>query len=167
MPWTLCLGLWMLEKWLLLLCAFCVLLSSVGLIELIFQHRFTDLVQLPILWVAAACLYGLSRLLRSARPKFSDGRIIPIGDTLWRRRRSAGTVRVEKSGERWVWSYVPCHWKGWLLLLGVVAVANAALWLLRWLLHSQDDDARPFVVLPVAIIVGLVLAERHSPSQSQ
>lgn len=68
--------------------------------------------------------------------------------------------------DRWLWSYVPCHWKGWLLLLSTIAVANGAVWLLIWLLHAQDGDPRPFLVLPVAIIVGLVLAERHSPSRT-
>lgn len=68
--------------------------------------------------------------------------------------------------ERWVWSYVPCHWKGWLLLAGVVAAANAVLWLLIWLLHAQDNDARPYLVLPVAILAMWVLAERHSASRS-
>ncbi len=82
------------------------------------------------------------------------------------------TIRRNRQGreiwfERWLWSYMPCHWKGWLLLLAVIVAGNAAVWLAIWLLHAQDDDARPFMAIPVAVIAMWVLAERHSPSQSQ
>jgi hypothetical protein len=62
---------------------------------------------------------------------------------------------------------MPCHWKGWLLLIGGIVVVNAAVWLLVWLLHAREGDPRPFLVLPFGIIVVLVLAERHAPSRSR
>jgi hypothetical protein len=68
--------------------------------------------------------------------------------------------------DRWLWSYMPCHWKGWALIAGVVTAGNAALWMLIWLLHAKDDDPRPFLVLIPTGLIGLVLAERHSTSKT-
>jgi hypothetical protein len=62
---------------------------------------------------------------------------------------------------------MPCHWKGWAALAGIIVTGNAVLWLLIWLLHAGDGDARPFLVLPPTIIAGLFLAERHSPSRPE
>jgi len=67
--------------------------------------------------------------------------------------------------DRWLWGYMPCHWKGWLLTLGGIFTVNASIWLLIWLLHAQGDDQRPFLALPIGIIAILLLAERHSPSR--
>jgi hypothetical protein len=84
-------------------------------------------------------------------------------------RRSFAPVRLNREGRevwsnRWGPSYMPCHWKGWALLIGAIITTNAALWLLIWLLHAPADDPRPFLVLPLGIIAALVLAERHSSS---
>jgi hypothetical protein len=68
--------------------------------------------------------------------------------------------------ERWLWSYIPCHWKGWALIAGVALSANAACWLLIWLLHAKDNDGRPFLVLIPTVLAAWVLADRHSPPKS-
>jgi hypothetical protein len=94
--------------------------------------------------------------IEAARSQYAPGCMI-------RRNRQGREIWFD----RWLWSYLPCHWKGWSLLLGVVAAANGVLWLLIWLLHAQEDDWRPFLVLPAAIIAGLILSERHSPSRSE
>lgn len=87
-------------------------------------------------------------------------------------RRSCAPIRRNKEGreiwfDRWLWSYMPCHWKGWVLIATIAASANSGVWLLIWLFHAKDDDAGPFffLLLPM-VIVGWVMAERHSPSRS-
>jgi hypothetical protein len=69
--------------------------------------------------------------------------------------------------DRWLWSYMPCHWKGWVLLLGSVIIVNASVWLLMWLTNADADDPRPFLALPVGIIALLIVVERHSPSRME
>lgn len=34
--------------------------------------------QIPLLWLLSAAFYGLSRLTRNRRPKFTDGRVKPV-----------------------------------------------------------------------------------------
>ncbi len=80
------LGFWMLEKWLLICGAFAVLISLFGLVEAVVHRALPALITLPVAWAAAAGLYGLSRLIRSTRPKFDNGRTMPIGEAIWRRR---------------------------------------------------------------------------------
>jgi hypothetical protein len=67
--------------------------------------------------------------------------------------------------DRWFWSYMPCHWKGWVLIASVAMLVSAAVWALIVMLHPQDGDPRPFLVLPVGFVVLRVLAERHSTSK--
>ncbi len=62
---------------------------------------------------------------------------------------------------------MPCHWKGWALILGGVITVNASVWLLIWLTHAGGDDLRSFLPLPVGIIGLLIVAERHSPSRME
>ena len=69
--------------------------------------------------------------------------------------------------ERWLWSHMPCHWKGWLAIAGCLLTTLALLWLLIWLLHPSDGDVRPFLVLPIGVVVMHILAERHSPSETK
>lgn len=69
--------------------------------------------------------------------------------------------------DRWLWSYMPCHWKGWALIASVVLPMVAAVLILTLMLHPDDGDPRPFLVLPIGFVVLLVLAERHSPSKPQ
>ena len=66
-----------------------------------------------------------------------------------------------------LWSWMPCHWKGWALIFGVVAAANACLWVLIWIAGTinEPDAAWPFLALFPFIGIGWWLAERHSPSR--
>lgn len=83
------------------------------------------------------------------------------------------TVRRNKQGreiwfERWLWSWMPCHWKGWALIAGVVVTANACLWLLLWGTGAmnQSDASWPFLIIFPFVGLSWWLAERHSPSRS-
>jgi hypothetical protein len=79
------------------------------------------------------------------------------------------TVRRNKAGreiwfERVAWTGFPCHWKGWALIAGVPAAANASVWLLVGLsgaLNKPDVDW-PFLILLPFVVFGVVLAERHT-----
>jgi peptidoglycan/LPS O-acetylase OafA/YrhL len=70
--------------------------------------------------------------------------------------------------DRVLWSWVPCHWKGWALILGVVAAANASFWLLIWVSGEMNkaNAGWPYLVLIPFIALGWWLAERHSPSKA-
>ena len=82
-------------------------------------------------------------------------------------------VRRNKEGreiwfERWLWSWVPCHWKGWALIAGFVTAANACLWLLSWIsgVMNKPDLDWPFLVIIPFVLLSWWLAARHSPSES-
>lgn len=70
--------------------------------------------------------------------------------------------------ERWLWSWVPCHWKGWALIAGVAAAANACLWLLIWISGAMNKPNAdwPFLVIVPFVVLSWWVAERHSPSRS-
>lgn len=66
--------------------------------------------------------------------------------------------------ERILWSWLPCHWKGWGLIVAVVLSANIAVWLALWIAWALGDEDPwwPFLLLIPFIARGLWLAERHS-----
>ena len=65
--------------------------------------------------------------------------------------------------ERWMWSYMPCHWKGWCLLavmVFVVILANVAIIPLAILEPSQDIA---FIIsMGLAVIALSRIARKHS-----
>lgn len=67
--------------------------------------------------------------------------------------------------EKWLWSYVPCHPKGFALIFALVVTFLASLGILKVLAALLNApwiaylSAAPFVVL---LIFGLKVAERHS-----
>ena len=68
--------------------------------------------------------------------------------------------------ERWLWSYMPIHWKGWGLMLVVILAANACVWLglgvISWL-GRPDWEPFPFLALLPWVIVMWIVTERHCP----
>ena len=80
-------------------------------------------------------------------------------------------VRLNREGreiwfERLLWSWVPCHWKGWAMIGGFVAAMLACTSVLEWISSAMG---KPDAVWPSLVIVPLLalswwLAERHSPS---
>ena len=80
-------------------------------------------------------------------------------------------VRLNSQGreiwfERVLWSWIPCHWKGWAAIAGVVVGGLASLALLTWIAAamSHPDANWPFLVIVPFVGLGWWLAERHSPS---
>ena len=66
------------EKMALLLAVICAAFSIFLLVASLIEQSLGGLVQVPLLWVFAACAYGISRAIRHLRPKFSDGRVKPV-----------------------------------------------------------------------------------------
>jgi hypothetical protein len=90
------------------------------------------------------------------------------------RRRIPGknaTARLNRKGreiwfERWMWSYIPCHWKGWAIgALGVIAGVLLTLILpliVRTFGHPEWDSAMSSAGI-IACVVGLDrIAARHA-----
>ena len=48
---------------------------------------------------------------------------------------------------RFLWSYCPIHWKGWAVLVGQVALANAFVQPLAYWTDHHAPQLTPFVVL--------------------
>jgi len=67
--------------------------------------------------------------------------------------------------ERWLWSYIPCHWKGWAILFTHVLLVLAAIGLL---ILTASQFERPWIndldIIPFAIgLVSLMrICKRHS-----
>jgi hypothetical protein len=82
-------------------------------------------------------------------------------------------VRGNKAGreigfKRCLWSWIPCHWKGWALIAGIVAAANVCIWVLlgaAGAMNTPDGDW-PFLALIPFIGLSWWLAERHSPPKA-
>lgn len=68
--------------------------------------------------------------------------------------------------ERWLWSYMPCHWKGWLFLAVVTAAALAATGLSFFvssaLGHAEWGDWAELGVFAVAFIVLQTVSSKRS-----
>jgi hypothetical protein len=84
------------------------------------------------------------------------------------------TRRVNKDGReiwfsRMLWSYMPCHWKGWLFLIALALLGNGAVqggaWLATEAGHPQWSEFS-WASLVVLIVFSWWVAERHSPSQT-
>lgn len=64
-----------------------------------------------------------------------------------------------------LWSYFPCHWKGWLSLFATVFAAVVSIFILRFIttLSGRPDlqDLAYLAFFPFFIIF-MILAKRHS-----
>jgi putative exporter of polyketide antibiotics len=67
--------------------------------------------------------------------------------------------------EKWMWSYVPIHWKGWLVVLVMVATALSLIGLTYGILTlagHRDLGFVGFAVVPVMIFGTDSFLNRHS-----
>ncbi len=67
--------------------------------------------------------------------------------------------------ERILWSYMPCHWKGWAAMAALIAVTFCLLFLGGALLKTlgiRGADDLPFLIIFPAVVVGQIVARRHS-----
>ncbi len=67
--------------------------------------------------------------------------------------------------ERWLWSYMPIHWKGWAVIAGMIFVGLAftglCVLIASWLGHPNLGDLG-FLIIP-AMVFGLdPFVRRHS-----
>jgi hypothetical protein len=67
--------------------------------------------------------------------------------------------------EKILWSYMPCHWKGWAAMAVVAAPTLAAIFVAQHVAYAlgyKDDD---WLVLPIFLLGWLAMmfiAKRHS-----
>ncbi len=67
--------------------------------------------------------------------------------------------------ERWLWSYMPCHWKGWaIVVLHIAAVLGMANLLNLAANHFQRDWLADLAIIPlIAALISLDrISKRHS-----
>ncbi len=73
--------------------------------------------------------------------------------------------------ERWLWSYVPCHWKGWLVLASVVTCSLVTIGLLsiavRWAGHPDWDTWIFIIVFVVTMGILEAVCSDHSRPRSR
>ena len=65
--------------------------------------------------------------------------------------------------ERWMWSYMPCHWKGWCLLavmIFVVIVANVAI--IPFVISEPSLDFAFIISVGLALAALSKIARNHS-----
>ena len=82
-------------------------------------------------------------------------------------------MRPNKAGrEIWFdrvgWSYLPCAWKGVFAIVLVVVPTCLLVFLMLSLLGTDiHPDRTPFafIPLPIGVLLGLWLTERHSPDR--
>lgn len=68
--------------------------------------------------------------------------------------------------ERWLWSYMPCHWKGWIIVILHIAATLAMASLLTLAAnHFQQEWISDLAIIPlVAALFSLsLISKRHSP----
>lgn len=67
--------------------------------------------------------------------------------------------------EHWHWSYMPCHWKGWGILLGAVLLIGVLNVLIVPAVLPLGDGKRDLVFfISMGLILGLleVISRKHS-----
>jgi hypothetical protein len=81
-------------------------------------------------------------------------------DAMPERRNEAGR---EVWFDRILWSYWPCHWKGWALILATVVGGNLCIWTLVAISEAlgQNHAAWPFLPLVPFVVWSWWISERH------
>jgi hypothetical protein len=67
--------------------------------------------------------------------------------------------------KRLLWSYIPCHWKGWAMIVGLVACFLISMQILSWVVSAtghSDWDFVPFLPILPIVVLGWIVAERHT-----
>ena len=67
--------------------------------------------------------------------------------------------------ERWWWSYMPCHWKGWALIAAFALAIGLVAGMLEWVVHALGRPDLDWID-SAAILPGFlwlwVVTERHT-----
>ena len=68
--------------------------------------------------------------------------------------------------EKVLWSYMPCHWKGWAVLSALIISAVGGMFLGQWMLDALGYQGADWLLFPIFFfptwIAALVIANRHS-----
>ncbi|SDA36627.1 hypothetical protein SAMN03159340_03761 [Sphingomonas sp. NFR15] len=77
--------------------------------------------------------------------------------------------RNEKGREIWfarvLWSYMPCHPMGFLVIFALVLFGMGAVSVGQWFLRLASipgADSWPFLLISPTVVAGWIIAERHS-----
>jgi hypothetical protein len=63
--------------------------------------------------------------------------------------------------EKWLWSYMPCHWKGVAAMVAVIASTLAAIFLARRVV-GENADWLQLPIFFVGLVTMLIICKRHS-----
>jgi len=67
--------------------------------------------------------------------------------------------------EKILWSYMPCHWKGWAAMMAVIVATLAAIFLARHVANALGYKNDDWLVIPI-FLAGLLsmmrITKRHS-----
>ena len=67
--------------------------------------------------------------------------------------------------EKILWSYVPCHWKGWAAMTAIIAPTIAAIFLARYVTNAfgyKDGDWLMVAIFLAGWLSMMIVAKRHS-----
>lgn len=67
--------------------------------------------------------------------------------------------------EKWLWSYMPCHWKGWVAMVAVIMPTVATILLVEYVANTlgyKNVDWLAILIFLIGWLSMLVIAKRHS-----
>jgi len=67
--------------------------------------------------------------------------------------------------EKILWSYMPCHWKGWAAMMAVIAPTLAAFFLVQYAANALGYKHDDWLVIPILLagwLSMMKIAKRHS-----
>ena len=67
--------------------------------------------------------------------------------------------------EKWLWSYMPCHWKGWAVMAAVIAPTLLVFFLSQYAANTLGYAIADWLALPIILagwLAMLMIAKRHS-----
>lgn len=100
-------------------------------------------------------------------PQIADA-VLSRSDPAILGQRSFAPTRRNRQGrevwfERWLWSYMPCSWKGWAVMACLIAAGLGTAFLLNWILGSPESGLEMFIPLGLTLVASWIVAERHCP----
>ena len=67
--------------------------------------------------------------------------------------------------DRWLWSYMPCHWKGWAVIAASIAGGLTGSYAVGLISNPRNGPPSAWsgLFLVAAVILMRWIAERHAP----
>jgi hypothetical protein len=63
--------------------------------------------------------------------------------------------------EKWLWSYMPCHWKGVAAMIAVIAPTPGAIFIAQYA-FGENADWLQIPIFLAGLLTMLVICKRHS-----